>query len=917
MLESLLESFFNNRDIKTARSIIEYCNNENLIEIGFLLGKYMCEIYNDIFILSIMGIISYKCKEYKYSYSLYDRILEFNNLDEIASNMMLNNQIASIKYISDEYIHYNSEIVKGIMSREESKFPMITFTVTTCKRYDLFEKTMNSFLNCCEDVNKIDKWLCVDDNSSEEDRDKMKKNYPFFEFYFKTKGEKGHPQSMNIIRKKVTTPYMFHIEDDWKFVSRKKYIELCLYVLNQDLNIGQCLINKNYAEIDSVKIVGGIYKVTDSGKRYYIHEHCGNKQDYDKFNAKYGGQSNCAYWPYFSFRPSLMRTEIIKKIGKFDETVAHFEMEYSNRYKNAGYTSAFLEGLYCLHIGRLTSERNDNNRENAYVLNDEKQFGNKDVDKVNINMKTYVINLDRRKDRWDMFQKQKEPKCLMYERFAAVDGSRLEKTEQLQRIFDGNDYNMREGMVGCAMSHIKLYIELVNSKYDSYCILEDDLDFVPDFKNKFLEVYKSLPEGWDMCYLGHHLWKQYRSDDMYDKNKMPEVEKWNTVKSLKYSMGGTGGYIISKKGAKNLLEYINSVGMTNGIDTMQQKAADSMNIYYCKPHLIYSECCTYDKKTDTDIQYNHTSLTVPIKSREEYEENFYSEFGKVVKTDVEPDFENVKDITFYRGSNIRDCLKRCKLPCYSLNYEVMIIVPYTNDKIKKERYFERLKKNDSWNIDDALNIKKKLNLISFGGAHVFDVLKSVDSTLAEYPFDTMYGGNFDVYLLLSEMILNMTDDEIEKFTKEFFDIEKNMSYIQSYNNKEVFKNISYNISFPHEDIKDLVDIYMKRFKNFRNTLKEKIPIKFIYCTRWEKEDINKVYYGIDLFKKYNSNLHIVIINAIDISENIEEKYKLNLSIEHVEFPKEYHNHDDWTFEKVLYDQTTFRDNVMEKIKKYI
>ena len=48
------------------------------------------------------------------------------------------------------------------------------FSITTCKRFDLFEKTINSFIQCCKDVLLIDKWLCIDDNSSDTDREKMK-----------------------------------------------------------------------------------------------------------------------------------------------------------------------------------------------------------------------------------------------------------------------------------------------------------------------------------------------------------------------------------------------------------------------------------------------------------------------------------------------------------------------------------------------------------------------------------------------------------------------------------------------------------------------------------------------------------------------------------------------------------------------
>ena len=110
------------------------------------------------------------------------------------------------------------------------------------------------------------------------------------------------------------------------------------------------------------------------------------------------------------------------------------------------------------------------------------------------------------------------------------------------------------------------------------------------FVKKFEHVYSILPDGWDICYLGHHLWPKYRNNEVYDTIALPILEKWDTIKSLKYSIGGTGGYLISKKGAVLLLNFIERTGMTNGIDTVQQKSADTLSVYYCKPHLIYSEC---------------------------------------------------------------------------------------------------------------------------------------------------------------------------------------------------------------------------------------------------------------------------------------------------------------------------------------
>jgi hypothetical protein len=356
--------------------------------------------------------------------------------------------------------------------------------------------------------------------------------------------------------------------------------------------------------------------------------------------------------------------------------------------------------------------------------------------------------------------------------------------------------------------------------------------------------------------------------------------------------------------------------MTNGIDTIQQKAANSLNIYYSKPHLIYSECCTVENRTDTDIQYNYTSLTIPWKKRLEDEEKFYSQFGPVVKTDVEPDFENIKDVTFYTGSNVRECLKKCNNPCYSLDYMVMVIVPDPSEVILKNRYFERLKCGGVWDINDALKMKDKVNIISFGGAHVCEGIKSLCFDVDEYPFDTMYGGNLDVFTLLTEMTVKMEDDELEKFVKDFTDEKMNVTYIQEYNKKIVLRNVRYNVSFPHEDIDKLFEIYVKRFKNFREIIRGRNSLKLVYCTRWEVSSLKSFYYLVDLLKRYNDNICIVVVNGIDKNETVEEGYSRYLKKEYVYFPEKFQN-ESWDTDKIQYDQTKFRNDVVDIVRKYL
>lgn len=238
----------------------------------------------------------------------------------------------------------------------------ILFTITTCKRLDLFEKTMNSVLHCWKDLNRIDSFVCVDDNSSEEDRNRMKSLYPFFEFVWKD-DQKGHKQSMNIlwnILQERRPTYWIHLEDDWMFFKQDTYVQKSIECLEtyQSQNIHQVLFNRHYAETFEEWCMNGGEPLQDS--RFVAH-------------SKVSGIKglNCGYWPHYSFRPSMVRAQAILELGNYDSVHTFFEYEYAKKYDVKGYRSAFWNEITCLHIGKLSTSSNGIN---AYVLNNVQQL---------------------------------------------------------------------------------------------------------------------------------------------------------------------------------------------------------------------------------------------------------------------------------------------------------------------------------------------------------------------------------------------------------------------------------------------------------------------------------------------------------------------------------------------------------------
>jgi len=727
MIEILSDKYLNDEIESNAYILINFCRRNNLFDIGFILGKYFSEKFpNSINIIDEYGIISYYKGNHKNSYKIYKDLLDTKQVDLNTTKSLIFNQHFSINSIVNDYITYDINKIKYILNKKKSENPQVTLSITTCKRFDLFEKTINSVLNCF-DIDMIDNWFCVDDNSSKEDRKKMKELYPFFTFYFKTTEEKGHCNSMNIIKKHVLdifkTPYLVHLEDDWKFYEERDYIKDAINVLNENEYIGQCLFNKNYAEIpEDINISGGDFKVTKNGFRYYLHEYANTHEKKIQWIRKHGNSRSSNYWPHFSFRPSVLKTSIFEKIGDFNKDANHFEMEYANRYFEKGYISSFFERIYCRHIGRLTSERHDDNILNAYKLNNEDQFVKKEnkqqnVEKNNhkiLKLNTSVINLDRRPDRWEKFkQNAKSIEFLNYRRFSAVDGSKLKSNHQLQRIFDNNDYNMRPGIVGCAMSQIKLYIELIKSESDVFFILEDDTEFTTDFDKKFNYIFQQIMEknpNWDIIFLGHHVRNMKDFDTVYNKDTFPKIEKWDTNKSFQNSIGGGFGYLISKKGAENFLNLIDKTGMTNAIDTMQQNFSNNLNVFYCTPHLIFSKCVRPGMAhIDSNIQYDYNSLTVHLENRIQQEIQYYINKQKNIYNIesyekaliVSINIKNANNtIYFYKDDekNINNIILNCIHPYYTLEKTVLFIIPDGDS----ERYFHRFKKNGKFNIEDAL-----------------------------------------------------------------------------------------------------------------------------------------------------------------------------------------------------------------------
>jgi GR25 family glycosyltransferase involved in LPS biosynthesis len=165
-----------------------------------------------------------------------------------------------------------------------------------------------------------------------------------------------------------------------------------------------------------------------------------------------------------------------------------------------------------------------------------------------------VINLDRRPDRMEKLGPQLDELGIEYERFSAVDAKELGI----------------EGYIAGTMSHVAVWKKYKGQKI---LILEDDALFCDDFNEKFAEVMQTLPQDWDIFYLGALL----------DKTT-GKVEKVNDHWAKQIISTGTQAYCINPKRLERFYEEVKDKEWY--IDVELRVLAEQYNAYIAQPNLV-------------------------------------------------------------------------------------------------------------------------------------------------------------------------------------------------------------------------------------------------------------------------------------------------------------------------------------------
>lgn len=203
-------------------------------------------------------------------------------------------------------------------------------------------------------------------------------------------------------------------------------------------------------------------------------------------------------------------------------------------------------------------------------------------------MKKFVINLKRRTDRLESFER-----LCPFNGVEVIYGydAKNEEPSISEKLVLNKFKKIRPGEIGCFISHIRIYHEMINRDIPYAFIMEDDAIFCNDFINKFNSVQEELPKDTDLLYIGGRFVPNFitRNCSRISNNivKHNNTHNWNRPDMDRT----THAYIISKAMAQIFInEFYGSSNIMVPIDSwiIDVSLKHSIPIYNSQPLLCFS-----------------------------------------------------------------------------------------------------------------------------------------------------------------------------------------------------------------------------------------------------------------------------------------------------------------------------------------
>jgi GR25 family glycosyltransferase involved in LPS biosynthesis len=311
--------------------------------------------------------------------------------------------------------------------------------------------------------------------------------------------------------------------------------------------------------------------------------------------------------------------------------------------------------------------------------------------------KIYVINLDKRQDRFDSLIEAEPYLKDVIERIPAVDGKTLRLNNFIYNLFEHNIFGWKKSIIGCYLSHITAWSKIASGFSNMTLVLEDDVRFNKDWINVWNKSISCIPEDAELIYLGgvlppnkaglsiclekiNEYWSYIKSNTFF--TPYPS----NTFHFCAYS------YILTKKGAQKLLEYLTNPNkvLFNGCDHLIGCSEVGLKKYIITPLLSY--CFQEEDPVYVNSQFND------INRKDTFDSDIWNNTECFTDSDLNQIRKNDKAITMYHMGELNE----------SNLYEIkwMKELFKSNFAFKEIKDLTKVVENNSWFLVQKPHIEK-------------------------------------------------------------------------------------------------------------------------------------------------------------------------------------------------------------------
>jgi GR25 family glycosyltransferase involved in LPS biosynthesis len=226
----------------------------------------------------------------------------------------------------------------------------------------------------------------------------------------------------------------------------------------------------------------------------------------------------------------------------------------------------------------------------------------------------FVINLDRRKDRMEKLYTHNPELRDRVIRLSAFEGNQIQMSPAIARLFKPHDFFWKKPILGCALSHLQLWWQLIHEKPEikSYLVLEDDVKLQPGWEEKWKAAAGYIPEDADIVYLGGILPPNRKGFDMVKEkvndyfSRVAPNQFFGQNPANRYFHWCNYAYRITRKAAETILQILEERdGYWTSADHMVCNRVDRLNHYFLDP--LVAGCYQDDDPRYQTSQFNDFS----------------------------------------------------------------------------------------------------------------------------------------------------------------------------------------------------------------------------------------------------------------------------------------------------------------------